>query len=614
MGRTLLLWRLAQRDLRRHPVESVMVFLVLAAAAATVTVSFALSGVTDRPYQQTRLATAGPDVIANVFSGLPNPGDGNPTSSPGSQASDTRTSAAVAVTSLVTAPDVVAHSGPYPYVYTSVGFDGRRVDAVAEGRDQEPATVEQPKQVEGTWVRPGGVVLERGFADALGARVGDQVDLGGQTLRVVGVAVTAGVPAYPSSLCHLACLMAVPQNMGLVWVTRPSATELAGNGATTSYLVNLKLSDPAHASAFVAAHQGSSVGGSVAVLYTWQSIRGADEALIQIEQVALKFGGSLLGLLALAGLVVLVGRRMTEQRRRVGFLKAVGATPATAAVVLLVEHLALGAGAATVGLFAGWLVAPLVASSGAGLLGAPGAPAMGASTVAVVAAVGLGVAAVSSLVPAMRAARTSTVADLADTPRTPARRPLTVALSARLPVPLLLAVRQLGRRPRRALLNAASVAVTVTGIVAVLTYAHTHPSGKGEISNLKIDRLDELMAMVTVMLIILAAVNTTFIAWATAADSRVSSALERALGATARQVAAGMSIAALLPALPAALAGVPLGLQTYQLLDPGQALTPPPVWQLVAVVLTTLLAVTSLTGMPSLHASRRPPAQTLQVE
>ena len=614
MGRTLLLWRLAQRDLRRHPVESLMVFLVLAAATTTFTVAFALSRVTDHPYQQTRQATAGPDVIANVFSGLPNPGDGNPTSSRGSQATDTRPSAAAAVASLVTGPGVVAHSGPYPYVYTSVGFDGRRVDVVAEGRDREPETVEQPKQVQGTWVQRGGVVLESGFADALGARIGDQVDLGGQTLRIVGFAVTAGVPAYPSSLCHLACLMAVPQNMGLVWVTRPAATELAGNSATTTYLVNLKLSHPGQASAFVAAHQGSSVGGSVAVLYTWQSIRGADEALIQIEQVALKFGGFLLGLLALAGLVVLVGRRMTEQLRRIGLLKAVGATPATVAVVLLVEHLALGVGAATVGLFAGWLVAPLLTSSGAGLLGAPGTPAIGASTVAVAAGVGLGVAAVSSLVPAIRAARTSSVADLADTPRTSSRRPLTIALSARLPVPLLLAVRQLGRRPRRALLNAASVAVTVTGIVAVLTYAHTHASGKGQISNLKIERLDELMAMVTVMLIILAAVNTTFIAWATAADSRFSSALERALGATAGQVAAGMSIAALLPGLPAAFAGVPLGLLTFQVLDPGQALTQPPVWRLVAVVFTTLLAVTSLTGVPSLRASRRPPAQTLQLQ
>ena len=41
-----------------------MVFLVIAAAATTLTVALALNGVTNEPYQRTRQATAGPDVIA----------------------------------------------------------------------------------------------------------------------------------------------------------------------------------------------------------------------------------------------------------------------------------------------------------------------------------------------------------------------------------------------------------------------------------------------------------------------------------------------------------------------------------------------------------------------
>jgi len=66
MGRLLLVRRLAARDLRRRPVEALMVFLVIAAAATTLTVALAISGVTSQPYQQTRLATAGPDVVAIV--------------------------------------------------------------------------------------------------------------------------------------------------------------------------------------------------------------------------------------------------------------------------------------------------------------------------------------------------------------------------------------------------------------------------------------------------------------------------------------------------------------------------------------------------------------------
>jgi putative ABC transport system permease protein len=120
--------------------------------------------------------------------------------------------------------------------------------------------------------------------------------------------------------------------------------------------------------------------------------------------------------------------------------------------------------------------------------------------------------------------------------------------------------------------------------------------------------------MITVMLIILAAVNTTFIAWATAADGRFSSALERALGATAGQVTASLSMAALLPALPGAIIGIPLGIEVYHLLASGTPLTVPPAWQLAGVFLSTLLAVTVLTAIPSRLSARRPPARILQTE
>lgn len=599
-GRIALVWRLAARDLRRRPVEALMVFLVIAAAATTLTVALALSGVTNMPYQRTRLATAGPDVVA-VEGGGPGPAQ---------QASSAQLAATVA--SLITARGVTAHSGPFPTAYGVIRFRGNTVDVVAEGRDQAPASVDQPKVTRGSWIRPGAVVIERGFADALGVHVGDDVRLGGRSFRVAGIAVTAAIPPYPSSLCHIACPFQVRMaagggfpNMGLVWLTRSAVAGLAGSGSNIGYLLNLKLANPAQAPAFAAQHPGT---------FTWQSIQSAINALIGIEQVALGVGGWLIGLLALAGLGVLVGRRMTEQSKRVGLLKAVGATPATVAVVLLVEQLTLAVGAAAVGLLAGWLIAPLLTSTGSGLVGAPGAPSITASSVFIIAVIAVAVAAISSVVPAIRAARTSTVSALADAPRVSSRRPLLTAVSARLPVPLLLALRQLSRRPRRALLNAISIAVTVTGIVAIVASHARIPIANLTISNLKVDRFNELTAIITVMLVILAAVNTTFIAWATAADGRFSSALERALGATAGQVTAGLSMAALLPALPGAIVGVPLGVIVYHLLSSGSSLAVPPAWQLVGVFLATLLTVTVLTAIPSRLGTRRSPAQVLQTE
>jgi putative ABC transport system permease protein len=603
-GQVVLISRLAARDLRRRPVEALMVFLVIAAAATTLTVAFALSGVTNKPYQQTRLATAGPDVIAIEGGG---PGSAQPMSS---------AQLAAAVASLTKAPGVIAHSGPYPAAYSAVRFQGHTVDVVAEGRDQAPAPVDQPKVTQGGWIRPGTVVIERGFADALGVHVGDNVRIGGRSFRVAGIAVTAAIPPYPSSLCHIACpfptavgSLGVP-NMGLVWLTRSAAAGLAGSGAPLAYLLNLKLADPAQAPAFA----DQQAGPEDPAIFPWQSIQSAINALIGIEQVALGVGGWLLGLLALAGLGVLAGRRMTEQSKRVGLLKAVGATPATVAVVLLVEQLTLAVGAAAAGLLAGWLITPLLTGTGAGLVGAPGAPSISVPAVIIIAVIALAVAAISSLVPAIRAARTSTVSALADAPRVPSRRPLVIAVSARLPVPLLLALRQLSRRPRRAVLNTASITTTVTGIVAILaSHAHT-PIANLTISNLKLDRFNELTAIITVMLVILAAVNTTFIGWATAADGRFSSALERALGATAGQVTAGLSMAALLPALPGAIIGIPLGIAVYHLLASGTPLAVPPAWQLAGVFLATLLAVTVLTAIPSRLGARRSPAQVLQTE
>jgi hypothetical protein len=193
MGRVLLIARLAARDLRRRPAEAVMVLLVIAAAATTLTVGLALNGVTSHPYQQTRAATAGPDVIANA---APAGVSGQP-------------AALASLTPLIRASGVTGHSGPYPLAYTVIRAGGHTVDVTAEGRDLAPARVDQPELTQGSWVRPGGVVVERGFADALGVHAGDRVTLGGRSLRVAGIAVTAGIPAYPSSLCHLAC--AIPR-------------------------------------------------------------------------------------------------------------------------------------------------------------------------------------------------------------------------------------------------------------------------------------------------------------------------------------------------------------------------------------------------------------------
>lgn len=304
---------------------------------------------------------------------------------------------------------------------------------------------------------------------------------------------------------------------------------------------------------------------------------------------------------------------MADQIRRVGLLKAVGGSPSLVAAVLLAEYVVVALVAAATGLAAGWLVAPLLTEPSAGLLGSTDAPPLTASTAGVVTAVALGVAVAATFVPAVRAARTSTVRALADTARAPRRTAWLVAISARLPVPLLLGLRVAARRPRRVVLAAVSVAIAVSGIVAALAaHADLHDGASGwDVA--RTERLDQVLLVITIALGALAAVNAIFIAWATALDARRSSALARALGATPRQVSAGLSAAQALPALAGAILGIPGGLGLIAAVDPDTT-TIPPLWQLVAVVPGAILVVVALTAIPARSSARRPVAGVLRAE
>ena len=608
MGRLLLISRLAARDLRRRPGEATLLLLAIVAATSTLTLGLLLHGVTSHPYDTTRAQTAGPDVVANVTP-LPN---GKPAD-------------LAALRALTQVHGVTGHSGPYPLIQGVARRDGHAAAVQLEGRDSAPAAVDQPRLTQGSWVRPGGVVVERSFADAFNLRPGDRITLGERPFQVVGLAVTAAMSPYPFMSCLTPCGLgaAGPQlapsghepHPGLIWITRADLSRVAGRAVFLSYWLNLTLASPAAAPAFVDDH--SSASFSAPSLEAWQGLSSDDANLVRNEQRALLTGSSLLSLLALASIAVLVGGRMSDQIRRVGLLKAVGGTPRLIAAVLLAEYVALALLAAALGLGIGWLAAPLLTGPGAGLLGGAGSAPLTASTVELVIAVALGVAAVATFIPALRASRTSTVLALADSSRQPRRTAWLVRISARLPVPLMLGVRVAARRPRRTSLCIASVAITVTGIVALLA-AHAKLSaqevlGSSGLADPRADRLNQVLLVITVMLVALAAVNAIFIAWSTVVDARHTSALERALGATPQEVSAGLSAAQVLPALAGSILGIPGGILLFNAVSPTRSGHVPPGW-ILAVLVGTPLLVALLTAIPARLGGRRPVAEILRAE
>ena len=632
MSRFLLICRLVVRDLRRRPAQAALLLLAITAASGTLTMALVLHGVTSHPYAQTRAATRGPDVVALLGEGggvsvgpkgAP-PGGGLPT--PKTAAAQIAAQAAA----LIHAPGVTAHSGPFEEAGAVVKVRGLSVAVQVEGRGQAAAAVDQPKLTAGSWVRPGGIVLERAFAAALGVGVGDQITLNGRPFTVAGLAVTAAETPYPNLCFTGGCNTGPPGNgqleghgAGLGWATQPDVRVLAAASGPgpAAYVLNLKLSEPASAPAFINAyyHRNRVLSQRSPVsLLSWQAIATGDALLVTDEQQVLTPGAWLLGLLALASVAVLVGGRMSERTRRVGLLKAVGGTPGLVAVALLAENLILALAAAIAGLVIGRLCAPLITSPGSGLVGTPGAPSLTLSVAGQVIAVALVVALAATLVPAVRAARTSTVSALADAARPPRRRGTLIRLAGRLPVPLLFGLRLVARRPRRAVLGAASIAVTVTGLVAVVAFhdlaGQKRLGAAAGLGDPIASRDEQMLLVLTVALVTLAVLNAIVTAWATVLDARHSTALARALGASPRQVRAGLAFAQVIPALPGAILGIPLGIGLFAAASGSGRVVVPPDWWLGVIVLGTLVVVAGLTTIPARINTRRPVAAVLGQE
>jgi hypothetical protein len=185
MGKAFLFGRLATKDLRRHLSDGVLLFVVIAAASATLTLGLVLHGETNNPFTTTRAATTGPDAIANLSSAVSTNGSITANANPADLAAVERASG------------VLGHSGPYPMTFALLNTHGITTSVMLEGRDPAIAALDEPALTAGSWIRDGGVVLERSFASALGVHVGEALTVNGDRFQIVGIAVDAAVAPYP---------------------------------------------------------------------------------------------------------------------------------------------------------------------------------------------------------------------------------------------------------------------------------------------------------------------------------------------------------------------------------------------------------------------------------
>jgi ABC-type lipoprotein release transport system permease subunit len=602
VSRLRLCIRLAARDLRRRATETVLLFIALVVAATTLTVGLVLHGQTAAPYDETRQRTAGPDVVALLF----------PAPNTTVTAVDRARLRAVA-----RRPEVSARSRPYPMAWTSIDAHGLTGVAEVQGRDATGSAVDRPQIVSGQWVGRDGVVIERAFAEALGLSVGDSVVLGRRQVPVIGIAVSAALPPYPQ-LCTIGCILDRPgwrsAEPGLVWATRHRVTTLATARQPLVWLEYLKLHDPGSAPAFADRYDLGGPPSGRPELNPWQDIAARQAEQLANERTAVVFGSTLLVILALATLVVLVGGRMSDEVRRVGMLKAAGATPGFVARLLLASYLAIGLAAAVVGLGAGRLLTPRLVTLSAGLLGQVGATSITAADAAAVIGSVLALVAIAATVPAWRAARTSTVLALADGGRRPGRHRLLLAMSAGLPTPALLGLRLTARRPRRAALTSLSVAVAVCGSTVVLyaqTSLHAERGSAGGPTDPQVAQIHAVTTTLSLLLAVMAAVNLVFVTRASAVDARRTLAVARTLGVSPTEAAAGLAIAQLLPATAGLLLGGVSGSVIFHALSSSNPATPSTA-QLTGLALLTLALTATLTAVPARLEARRPIAEILR--
>ena len=602
--------RLALRNLRRRPAQGALLLLTLTIATGVLGVATSVYGSADAPWDRVWRATNGFHVSLGVY---------HPPDEPGNRAfvAELRRRSE----QLATAPGVIGVGGPWTHLYGSIEVAGGSEDLTAEVRDPGPYEVDQPLVTSGRWLgEGGGVVLESGLAATLQAGPGDTVVIQGRPLPVRGVASTVSRGRFPLS------------RPAQVWVTPETARQLRDLGMTEEgFELQLRLADPDDAAGFVAAHSLEASDPSSAVIAymeTWQQRRADSHSDIDILAGTLFAAGALIAILTVATAAVLITGRMATQLRQVGTLKAVGVTPRQIVLVLLVEHLAIAAGAIAIGLGIGRLLAPRIAATSVTVLGTPEPPPLTWARVAMVAAVACAVVLLGTIRPALRGIRQSTLRSLAAGPRPPRRPGRLARLAANLGVPLpgVLGLRSAWRRPGRLLTNAAGLLLGVAMIVVALALRDSlgllslKPSEPGHAASdaavaILYDQVRAVILATAGLLLVLATINAIIVATFAARDAAGNHAVLRAVGATPRQTVTALVVSQLGACAIAVVVGIPLGLGLWSLMEGGdlpQVSVSTRALVLLAAAVPVVFA--AIVSVPARLLARRPVAPLLTYE
>ncbi|HMG28514.1 MAG TPA: FtsX-like permease family protein [Jiangellaceae bacterium] len=506
---------------------------------------------------------------------------------------------------------VAESDDPTPITETEVHLPGGSETILIAGLVGQPR-LNIPVGVAGT-SRPGsGIVLERSLAEVLGIGIGDVVGLdsarGPVVLDVVGTAIIPSQSRYPR------------QTPGLAWVSRSTLEAAQPDVTRWSWVQPVRLADPERAAAFAGGVLATFPPQTVAA-FTADDQR--DSVLTETQPTIVLLTAYTVALLAvvLAEIAILIGARASQQRREIGLAKAVGLTPRQVSLTFAIETVALGVAGLLVGFVVGMLLAPtLAAPTLATLLGAPSI-APNPSDLGVAAVPVLFIMAVGAWTSTRRRSRLTVVDAIRAGVGTPgaSSRLARLVQTMGLPLAVVLGLKDTLAQRGRALLLAASIAVTTAAVVFALCMKATldaQPAGEAS------DVPDSLPILVYTLdgLLLMIALTTLVAVASLAVRERVRDlGVMRTLGFTPRQVTSGLVGSHLTVAVVAAGVSIPLGIGMYRgvyAMAGGDAadLVLAPWWWLALVPVATAAAVVITTGAPAWLAARAPVVEALRYE
>jgi putative ABC transport system permease protein len=439
--------RKALADLRGQRLQGVAIFLIVAAATATLVLGLTLNRSSSNPWERAFAATNGAHVELFVRPEV----DSAP---------------------VLHLDEVAEAAGPFPTLW-----DQRLIDELDKheiglyGLPAEPIAVARPQVTDGRWLTAGAereIVLDRSTAREIGVATGETVAFltprGKVSLLVVGLAVSGNWGAYPD------------WTPGLGYVLPETLTLLEPDRSAWSTMLLVRLDEPAATRAFIDHADAVLPAGAVTGDVTWQEVRENLDFNNAIFVVLLSVF-SVLALVA-AGLVIAnaIAGRVLAQSREIGLLKAIGVTPRGVALLFLAEHLALACAGGLLGVAVGLAVAPRLLSRAADVLDTTAAPTYDPVSLGLALAAVLLLVVLFTLLPAWRAGRIPTVraitVGLGGTPKARSRL-ATLAARLRLPVVAVLGIKDAFARPLRAWVTVAALSLTVVCVVLALSVEAT---------------------------------------------------------------------------------------------------------------------------------------------